>query len=238
MTNISLLTKFSFQEILKPLLKDLQQLETNGINLNGTVMKGSLLFVCADNLSSHQLGGFRECFSSGLMCHYCMATRDEINDKWHEEEFVIRTKQAHTRHVELIKQDPTLSSAYGVTGESCLSSLNSFDVTQGLPPDLMHDLYEGVIPFVMKHVIKRIVSSGFLTLEQLNERLAKFPFQAGDKKSRLPPPDTCDSFWKSNHQGVSCWKAVSFFVSSLCLWVTKCQRKILHIKCTLNCVLL
>lgn len=197
----NLVTKFGFQKILEPLLNDVQQLETNGININGTVMKGSLLFVSGDNLSSHQLGGFRECFTSGLMCRYCMANRNEINDKCHEEEFVIRTKQSHTRHVELLKQDPTLSSVYGVNGESCLSSLDSFDVTQGLPPDVMHDLYEGVIPFVMKHVIRHIVSSGFLTLEQLNERLAKFPFQAGDKKSRLPLLSRAAVFGKTAIKG-------------------------------------
>lgn len=83
----------------------------------------------------------------------------------------------HARHIQLIKQDPTLSDTYGVTGESCLSALNSFDVTQGLPPDVMHDLYEGVIPFVMKHVIQHIISSQLLTLGQLNQGLPNFLFK-------------------------------------------------------------
>nr|XP_054920824.1 uncharacterized protein LOC126518477 [Dermacentor andersoni] len=127
----SLVTKYSLPEILRPLIEDLQKLEENGIELNGEVVKGSLLF--------------------------------------------------------LMQQDPSLSSVYGITGKSCLSSLQSFDVTQGLPPDVMHDLFEGVMPFVMKHVIRHIISSRDLTLETLNERLASFPFQGADKKSRLPP---------------------------------------------------
>lgn len=206
----SLVTKFSYQEILKPLLNDLQQLESNGININGTVMKGSLLYVGGDNLSSHQLGGFRECFSSGLICRYCMADRNEINDKWHEEKFVTRTKQSHSRHVELVKQDQTLSTAYGVTGESCLSSPSLFDVTQGLPPDIMHDVHEGVISFILKHVVGAIVSSGFFTLEQLNERLAKFSFQAGDKKSKLPPSSRAAVFGKTPIKGSAAEKLCFF----------------------------
>lgn len=211
----SLVTKFTLHKILEPLLKDLQQLEANGIELNGEVVKGSLLFVSGDNLSSHQIGGFRECFSSGPICRYCMATRNEINDKWHEDDFVIRTKEMHARHIQLIKQDPTLSNTYGVTGESCLSALNSFDVTQGLPPDVMHDLYEGVIPFVMKHVIQHIVSSQLLTLDQLNERLAEFPLRGGDKKSRLPPLSRAAVFGRTTIKGSAAEKLCFFRFFSL-----------------------
>lgn len=62
----SLVTKFSYQEILKPLLNDLQQLESNGININGTVMKGSLLYVSGDNLSTTNLVVFENVFHLAL----------------------------------------------------------------------------------------------------------------------------------------------------------------------------
>nr|XP_054928852.1 uncharacterized protein LOC129385774 [Dermacentor andersoni] len=117
----STVSKFTLHEVLQPLVNDIRELETNGINLNGAIIKGSLLLVSGDNLSSHQLGGFRECFSSGRICRFCMASKGEINEKWHERDFTIRTRQMHARHVELTKQDPSLSTAYGITGESCPS---------------------------------------------------------------------------------------------------------------------
>ncbi|KAL1482086.1 hypothetical protein MTO96_015117 [Rhipicephalus appendiculatus] len=58
----ALVAKYSLLEIVQPLIQDLKILEEVGIELNGEVVKGSLLFVCGDNLASHQIGGFRECF--------------------------------------------------------------------------------------------------------------------------------------------------------------------------------
>ncbi|CAN7987348.1 unnamed protein product [Ixodes hexagonus] len=68
-----------------------------------------------------------------------------------------------------------------------MAEVRTFEAAHSLPPDIMHDLHEGVIPFVLKHVIKRLVSEGTLTLKLLNERLEAFEFQDNDKKSRPPP---------------------------------------------------
>ncbi|EEC18804.1 conserved hypothetical protein [Ixodes scapularis] len=123
----------------------------------------------------------------------------------------------HARHVQLILSDQSLCSLYGVTGESCLSGLQSFDVTQGLPPDVMHDLFEGVIPCVMKHVLRHIISGHLLTLDQLNERLASFPFQGGDKKSRLPPLSRQAVFGRTAMKGSAAEKLCFFRFFSLLL---------------------
>lgn len=63
----------------------------------------------------------------------------------------------------------------------------------------MHDLFEGVIPFTMKHIVRQIISSHVLTLDQLNERLSSFALQGNDKKSRIPP---------LSHQSVSGTSAI------------------------------
>lgn len=211
----STVSKFTLHKILEPLVNDICQLETNGIDLNGEIVKGSLLLVSGDNLSSHQLGGFRECFSSGRICRFCLASKGEINEKWHERDFIIRTKQMHAHHVQLTKQDPSLSNAYGITGESCLSPLHSFDVTKGLPPDVMHDLFEGVIPLVMKCVIRHLISNRVFTLDQLNDRLAAFAFQGADKKSKIPPLSRQAVFGTSVIKGSAAEKLCFFRFFSL-----------------------
>ncbi|XP_037557723.1 uncharacterized protein LOC119434712, partial [Dermacentor silvarum] len=183
----STVARFTLHKIVQPLLEDIQYLESQGVEISGEFIKGSLLYVCGDNLSSHQIGGFRECFSSGPICRFCLAKKEHISEKWNEEEFIIRTKKMHAQHIHLLKTDSSLSNVYGISGESCLSSLQSFDVTKGLPPDVMHDLFEGVIPFAMKHILRHIMSCRVLTLDELNDRLVSFPLQGGDKKSRLPP---------------------------------------------------
>lgn len=44
-------------------------------------IKGTVLFVAADNLAVHSLGGFFECFTVSQMCQFCMSTREEIQQK-------------------------------------------------------------------------------------------------------------------------------------------------------------
>lgn len=74
----SVANKISRHQIVQPLLADIHRLEVHGVELNGKTVKGSVLYASADNLSSHQFGGFRECFSSGPICRFCMAKREEI----------------------------------------------------------------------------------------------------------------------------------------------------------------
>ncbi|KAH9378767.1 hypothetical protein HPB48_017579 [Haemaphysalis longicornis] len=160
----------------------MHELETAGVELNGEIVKESLLYLCGDNLSSHQIGGFHEHFSSGPIFRFCMATKDKIDAKWKEHECILRTKDAHARHVELIKTEKNLSNCYGVTGQSCRIAIQSLDASQGLPAGIRHALFEGVIFFVMKHVIKRLIDSDVFTLEELNKMLISFQLKVLTRK--------------------------------------------------------
>ncbi|XP_064474117.1 uncharacterized protein LOC135388470 [Ornithodoros turicata] len=186
LAKMSSVNSHGLKKIMEPLVNDIKRLETEGILVRGRRLTGTVLYITGDNLASHQIGGFRMCFSSGAMCRFCMATRDEINLKWEERDFTPRTPSAHARHVTLVESDPSLSKVYGVNRESCLNELSSYDATRSLPPDIMHDLFEGVIPFVLKHVVKKLVTDGVITLAMLNSRLERFKFQGNDKKSQPP----------------------------------------------------
>lgn len=147
----SVVKKHGLLRVMAPLIEDLKKMETEGIRICGERVYGSVLCICGDNLSLHQIGAFRECFSGGLICGFSMTDKSEISTKWHEHQFILRTRQSHSRHVLLIKDDRSLSAVYGVNGDSCMHSLTTFDPTRSLPPDNMHDLFEGAIPFVLKH---------------------------------------------------------------------------------------
>lgn len=142
-----------------------------------------------------------------------MANKAHINVKWHDRQLVSRTKVSHARHVLLVNDDPSLSRVYGVHGESCLSSLASFDCTWSLPPDIMHDVSEGTVPFVSKHVIKKLVSDGIISLAILNRKLSEFSFQGTDKKSRPPPISHASIFNDSGIKGSAAekWCLFRFF---------------------------
>lgn len=59
---------------------DLVTCEEQGLYLEqlGASIKGTVLFVAADNLEAHSLAGFHESFTVNHMCRFCMATRDEM----------------------------------------------------------------------------------------------------------------------------------------------------------------
>lgn len=146
--------KYGLDVLLSPLIKDLNILATSGFNveINGTNHnnKGEVLFISGDNLSLHKLGGFSQCFNSGRVCRFCLASKPGLSQM-----------QAQVNSVQV---DPTLKSIYGVNGPCIFSNLSNFDVTKHLAPDIMHDVLEGVIPLILKHLICAVIRTRFVTM--------------------------------------------------------------------------
>lgn len=72
----------------------------------------------------------------------------------------------------------------GVYSSSPLDKLHYFDVTKALPPDIMHDLLEGVIPLVMKLVICKAQTEKHITIKEINEELQKICIGQTDKANK------------------------------------------------------
>ncbi|XP_039907141.1 uncharacterized protein LOC120745971 isoform X1 [Simochromis diagramma] len=71
--------RFRIAKVFSELLADLKSLETDGIDVDGETVKGSLYCIAGDNLGSHCIGGFTENFScSQYFCRYCEVTRSEF----------------------------------------------------------------------------------------------------------------------------------------------------------------
>ncbi|KAK1172491.1 hypothetical protein AOXY_G5082, partial [Acipenser oxyrinchus oxyrinchus] len=72
--------QYGNDKILEPLLKDIDVLEQQGlfIQLLGASVKGSVLYVSADNLGAHSLAGFQESFNVEKFCRFCLASHKEI----------------------------------------------------------------------------------------------------------------------------------------------------------------
>ena len=73
---LNLSKEYGFSKVLEPLIKDLQKLETEGIDVTLEIrsykLYGSISIVIADNLAAHCLGGFFENFSTvERVCRHC-----------------------------------------------------------------------------------------------------------------------------------------------------------------------
>ena len=80
------------------------------------------------------------------------------------------------------------SVIYGVNSQSVLNKIPNFHVANGqMPQDLMHLLFEGVVPFEIKLMLKVFIyEKCYLDLDLLNSRLSSFVY--GRSESRTKPP--------------------------------------------------
>lgn len=177
---------YGFDKILQPLLRDLQTLEQQGVYVHklGTFLKGTVQCVVADNLAAHSMAGFIENFSGDYCCRFCTASRKDFQtSEVRAGNFTLRTAEEHQGHVK-----HALESNVNVVGvkKACVfsDSLNYFNVTTGYPPDLAHDLFEGIVPVELAECFAVLISKKILSLDRLNELIHSFPYKWSDKTNR------------------------------------------------------
>lgn len=176
----SLLKRNGFSKILEPLINDLKLLENDGIVVSKDQIDhrllGTVSVVIADNLGAHGLGGFMESFTTLRNCWFCFIDKHHMQNKLDCQNLHMRTVQMCNAQTRIVEDDPSLCSVYGVKFSSPLNELRHFHVISGMPSDIAHDLFEGVVCDVMTNVIKYCVSQDFFRLEELNEAIMQFKF--------------------------------------------------------------
>ena len=69
---------------------------------------------------------------------------------------------------------------YGIKAECGINDLKHFHIIECCPPDLAHDVYEGVIPLVVGHVLGELIKLKVLSLSEINDNIKLFPYTAND----------------------------------------------------------
>ena len=104
---------------------------------------------------------------------------------------MLRTTASYDYHCSLLSGLTATddSVTYGINYPSPLNDLDYFHVANmQLPQDVMHVLFEGVIPFEIKLMISSFFQKKLFTLETLNERCRYFMYGRSELKNR-PPKD-------------------------------------------------
>lgn len=178
------LRNFGYEQVLDPLLKDLVILEQRGVFISqlNECIKGTVNGVIADNLGAHGLAGFVESFSGEYICRFCTAKKSEIQSLT-AGVFEHRTRELHEAHLKCALE--TTNTCCGVKRDCILSkNLAHFHVTAGYPPDVAHDLLEGIIPVELAHCFSLLISKKYFNLEKLNNLIQNFEYKWGDKTNR------------------------------------------------------
>ena len=179
---------FGLEKILSRFLSDMKVLEEHGVFVEslGTSLRGTIAYISADNLAAHSLGGFNESFGPNVLriCRFCMATSQDVQDM-HIRDCVLRNMENYSYHAQQAAADRTQCTTYGVKKDSPLHKyLTHFHVTSGLPPDIAHDLLEGIVPYEIALCLKHFITQGFFSLEYLNKKITSFEYEHHDRVNR------------------------------------------------------
>lgn len=84
------------------------------------------------------------------------------------------------------------STTYGISYRSPLNEIDDFHVANGqLPQDIMHVLFEGVLPKEIKLMLNSFINEQqFFTLDTLNQRITMFAYGRAEARNRPPKPFT------------------------------------------------
>ena len=168
---------------LKPFVDSMKTLSNHGLSVNlkgeNRHFKVGIVTFLADTLAAHALGGFKESMSfSYRICRSCMATTEQIQSSFVESDFVLRSSQDHENQVQGLTgaSHAANSIEFGINRQSLLDDIPHFSVAENLPHDIMHDLFEGVVPCEMKLLIMHLVNEKYFTIVTFNDRLRRYDF--------------------------------------------------------------
>ena len=184
---------YGINSFFKPFVEDLKELYCSGITVSvggeSRVFYGALLAFLADTLAAHLVGGFKCSMSFALrVCWSCTITSEQLQECYTESTCVLRTSESYFEQCSLL-YGPLFnhySTMYGINFLSVLEEVPGFSVINGLPHDLMHDLYEGIVPFEMKLLMCHCVRLKYFTINELNARVDKYGF-TNNKPRHIDP---------------------------------------------------
>jgi len=210
------LSVYGYEPILDKFVSEMKRLSTTGFEkhfpiLGRFTVHASICHVTADNLALNGLMGFIESFSGSYFCTICYATSDEIQVKFREEDFTKRTLREHRKDLAGLATASRArrNNCRGVKRDCALNEIDGFHVTNNWSLDIMHILFEGVIPVELGCVLYGLCDvDKCLTLDDVNRNLSVFWGQISVENTHKPTEIT--KIQEPGHALVPSMKAVQY----------------------------
>ena len=144
------ITSYSYDNILKNVLCQLQELESEQgvqviVNGKKITIHAIIALFSAENLGAHSLFGFMESFLATYFCRFCKCTQSELQETYWS---IIFEKQTIANYNLCVVESQSTDfdpSKTGIKHGCSLSCLNWFHCVEQSAVDCMHDLLEGVL---------------------------------------------------------------------------------------------
>lgn len=169
----------NYNKILLPIIEDLIHLDNIGIKLdNNQVLKGALINHPADNLGTRTIFGMFESFRSTFHCAHCKMSIECCEKSFEEDITLFRTETEYRQLFQesKLKEFAKSKMAHGIMRYTFLDRVPNFSIFKNMIVDMMHDLAEGIIPFVMRCYFEFGIKSGVFDLAKINDKILNFDF--------------------------------------------------------------
>lgn len=171
-------TQADFNNIWQLILEDMRKLESEGIQIGSRSIKAAICFPSFDNLGANLCLGFAGSFSAHYFCRFCECDRHECSTLTHEIESKIRTEETYASCLKVVESLEKIDyrRTYGIKRDCLLNELEYFHVTRNISADILHDIYEGAMPFLMQHVIEYMIASKIVKKNEIIQMVQFFDF--------------------------------------------------------------
>jgi len=172
--------------ILKTLVEEIKRLQSHGIQMtiNGKdyEIKFVLVQILGDNLGLNSILGYTESFSANHFCRVCRVSKRSVGQLFTEDKCLLRNRENYA--ADLLTDNV---SETGIKTNAIWNEISNFHVTKNCAFDIMHDLFEEVCSYDVRHIIHYLVNEKkFMSFDILNSRIQCFDFGL-EEASNKPP---------------------------------------------------
>lgn len=162
--------------IWEMIVDEIKFLEQSGIVLsNGDILKGTLVSIAADNLGANVALCMCDSFRSFHYCRICKLNSDECKNTFEDCLNLYRNDSHYREMLDIVRasEKVNLKETCGIKRYCVLNELTYFDIFKNFSLDIMHDLNEGVISFLLIEVTSYLQKNKVLKEEEM-KNMVKF----------------------------------------------------------------
>lgn len=161
----------SLDNIVEHIVAEIKKIEEVGIVIpDGQVLKGSLICFTFDNLGGNSLFGFVESFKAKHFCRICEATREQCSVSTSELPAEMRQIGDYDDQLRQL-QNSTEKHVKGLKKGCLLNNIHNFHILRNKTVDMMHDVFEGIIPACLRALFNYCIAKNILTDTQIHNRI-------------------------------------------------------------------
>lgn len=159
-----------YNNVWRPIVRELQYLEEVGIDVDGKNIKGTLSHISTDNYGANESLGFAASFSAAYYCRFCLLSKVECQSTTTIDCNMYRKRLDYENQLEIIENSDKVVFAEpkGLKYYCVLNDLQNFHLIDNPTCDVTHDHNEGSIPHLLKSFFELCIKSKCFEADQLN----------------------------------------------------------------------